>query len=716
MSFLRSGRVAAAPSHLVLAALMAAIPPTAWAQATPAAAETATSVEGVSVSARREDAPTEHRDSYRGGRSRTATGLALTARETPQATSTLTRAQLDDFGLTSVNDALAYAAGVTVERVETDRTYYTARGFDVDNFQLDGVGLPFTNGAQWGDVDTLIYDRIEVLRGANGLLTGTGQPSATINFVRKRPTIAFQASGAATVGSWQTRRLEGDVSGALNADGTVRGRVVGAAQDGDSYLDRHGRRLYTLYGALDVDLSRDTTLSLSWLERQSHARSPMWGALPMTYTDDTQTDYAVSASTAADWAWWDNRERRLTAELTHDMGHGWQLRSVLTHRRNTTDSELFYVFGTPQRDDRTGLFGYPSAFDGTYTQNLLNVQASGPFSLGGRRHDLVVGANWAKEKADEHSGYASYGGFRYTDLGASLSGWDGRFAKPAMDAAYDGSDFDSARRGLYGAARFSLADAVKLLTGAQWVSVRSSGTNYGVAHAYDATRFTPYLGAVWEVRPTLSAYASYTRIYKPQTEADAAGMPLAPVEGSNAEVGLKADVLDRALSLQAAVFETRQNGLAGNPIWQGGRNVYEPQDTRSRGIELEATGRPVPGLEVAASLIHLQIHDANGEDARTFLPRDRATLSLRHDVTDRLRATAGLRWQSARSRDVGGVQVRQDALALLDLGVSYRIDRNWKVSAMVRNVTDQKYINSLYWEQAYHGAPRHALLTVNWTY
>jgi len=425
----------------------------------------------------------------------------------------------------------------------------------------------------------------------------------------------------------------------------------------------------------------------------------------MTYTDDTQTDYAVSASTAADWAWWDNRERRLTAELTHDMGHGWQLRSVLTHRRNTTDSELFYVFGTPQRDDRTGLFGYPSAFDGTYTQNLLNVQASGPFSLGGRRHDLVVGANWAKEKADEHSGYASYGGFRYTDLGASLSGWDGRFAKPAMDAAYDGSDFDSARRGLYGAARFSLADAVKLLTGAQWVSVRSSGANYGVAHAYDATRFTPYLGAVWEVRPTLSAYASYTRIYKPQTEADAAGMPLAPVEGSNAEVGLKADVLDRALSLQAAVFETRQNGLAGNPIWQGGRNVYEPQDTRSRGIELEATGRPVPGLEVAASLIHLQIHDANGEDARTFLPRDRATLSLRHDVTDRLRATAGLRWQSARSRDVGGVQVRQDALTLLDLGVSYRIDRNWKVSAMVRNVTDQKYINSLYWEQAYHARP-----------
>lgn len=695
---------------------MAAVQPSSWSLAVAALADTAASVEGVSVSARREDTPTEHRDSYRGGRSRAATGLALTAQETPQAISTLTRAQLDDLGLNTVNDALMYAPGVTVERVETDRTYYTARGFDIDHFQLDGVGLPFTNGAQWGDVDTLIYDRIEVLRGANGLLTGTGQPSATLNFVRKRPTTAFQASGSASIGSWQTRRLTGDVSGALNADGGVRGRLVGAAQDGDSHLDRHGKRLSTLYGALDVDLTRDMTLSLSWLERQSHARSPMWGALPMAYTDGTQTDYDVSTSTATDWAWWDNRERRLSAELSHDLGQGWQVRTVLTHRRNTSDSELFYVFGTPQRDDRTGLFGYPSAFDGRYTQNLLNVQASGPFRLGGRRHDLVVGANWAKEKAAERSGYASYGGLRYTDLGASLVDWDGRFAKPALNAAYDGSDFDAERRGVYGAARFSLGDAVKLLSGAQWVNMRSSGANYGVAHAYDATRFTPYVGAVWQVRSALSAYASYARIFKPQTEAGVSGLPLAPVRGSNAEVGLKADVLDRTLSLQAAVFHTRQDGLAGDATWQDGRNVYSPQDTRSRGVELEATGRLVQGLEVAASLTRLQIHDDAGHDARTFLPRERATLSLRHDLTDRLRATAGWRWQSATSRAVGGARVLQDSHALLDLGVSYRIDRHWTVAAQVRNVTNQKYINSLYWEQAYYGAPRHAQLTVNWSH
>lgn len=706
-------RVAAAPSLLVLSGLITAIPATAWAQSPEPAVD---SVQGVSVTARKEEAPTEGRASYRAGRSRTATGLALTPRETPQAISTITRSQLDDFGLGTVNDALAFAPGVTVERVETDRTYYSARGFDIDNFQLDGIGLPFTNGAQWGEVDTLVYDRIDVLRGANGLLTGTGLPSATINFVRKKPTSAFQASGGLTLGSWNKVRLEGDVSGALNADGSVRGRLVGAAQDSDSYLDRHGKRLYTLYGAVDIDLSRHTTLSLGWLERESRARSPFWGALPMNYTNGAQTDYDVSTNTAADWTWWNNKERRLTAELSHDFGQGWQLRTGLTHRSNKSDSELLYVFGTPVQGSAAGLYGYPSAFRGDYMQDLLHLQASGPFSLAGRQHEAAVGANWAKEDATEQSGYASYAGSRFTDLGAMLDNWDGRFAKPAMDASFAGSSFDLERRGVYGVARFSLSDAVKLITGAQLLHIRSSGLSYGVPHVYDATRLTPYLGAVWTLTPALAAYASHAQIYKPQTEVSADGKPLAPVRGSNAEVGLKADLLDRKLSLQAAVFRTRQDGLAGDATWVEGRNVYSATDARSQGIELEATGRVAEGVELSASLTHTDIEDADGQDTRTFLPRDTARVSVRYAATDRLSTTAAVRWQSAIHRDIGGVRATQDSHALLDVGASYQIDKHWKVSAQIRNLTDQKYINSLYWDQAFYGAPRHGQVSVNWTY
>ena len=102
---------------------------------------------------------------YAAKRSNSATGFDQSLRDTPQSISILTRTQLADFALTNVNQALDQATGIQVERVETDRTYYTARGFDVTNFQFDGIGMPFTNGSQWGDLDTAIFERVEVLRG-----------------------------------------------------------------------------------------------------------------------------------------------------------------------------------------------------------------------------------------------------------------------------------------------------------------------------------------------------------------------------------------------------------------------------------------------------------------------------------------------------------------------------------------------------------------------
>ena len=102
----------------------------------------------------------EQQDSYKATSDSTATKLDLTPRETPQSMSTLTRAQMDDFRLTSVTQALANVTGINVERVETDRTYFTSRGFDIDNFQFDGVGLPFVYGNMAGDLDTALFERI----------------------------------------------------------------------------------------------------------------------------------------------------------------------------------------------------------------------------------------------------------------------------------------------------------------------------------------------------------------------------------------------------------------------------------------------------------------------------------------------------------------------------------------------------------------------------
>lgn len=155
---------------------------------------------------------TEGSDEYATKAQTTATRIPLSQRETPQSVSVVTRAQIEDFQLNDANALLATVPGINVQAQETDRFYYSARGFDIQTFQIDGIGLPFAFEIQTGSIDTAIYDHIEVVRGAPGLLSSTGNPSAVINFVRKRPAKTFQALASAQYGSFDSRRVDGDIS------------------------------------------------------------------------------------------------------------------------------------------------------------------------------------------------------------------------------------------------------------------------------------------------------------------------------------------------------------------------------------------------------------------------------------------------------------------------------------------------------------------------
>ena len=245
-------------------------------------------------------------EGYRAASNSTATPFNLSLMETPQSVSVVTRVQMDDFGLNTVNDVLRYTTGIVVEAVETDRTYYMARGFEVTNFQLDGVGVPLPYGVADGDFDTAIYDRVEVVRGANGLMAGAGDPSATVNMIRKRPTSSFGGNIKASAGSWDNYRLEADVSGPFS-DG-ARGRMVLATQDSGSYLDRYGIEKNVAFGVAEFDLGERSWLRTGVSYQKSAADSPMWGALTLVFSDGSSAQWDESTSTSADWAFWDNEE------------------------------------------------------------------------------------------------------------------------------------------------------------------------------------------------------------------------------------------------------------------------------------------------------------------------------------------------------------------------------------------------------------------------
>ena len=651
-------------------------------------------------------------DSYKAAPSSAATKLELTPRQTPQSISTITGAQLQDFKLSSVNDALKYTTVIQVQEVETDRTYYSARGFDITNFQYDGIGIPFVYGNVEGDLDTAIFERVEVVRGANGLMSGTGNPSATINFVRKRPTLAPQARVDLTAGSWDKRRIDVDVSGALTESGNVRGRAVYANENKDSYLDRYSREKNIFHGVIEVDLDDSTLFTLGHTLQKSDANSPMWGALPLNFSDGSATDYSRSTSTSTDWAYWDMQENRSFAELAHNFANGWQAKAVLTHVEKKGDSSLFYVYGTPDRDTGLGLFSYPSEYQETNKQLIADLYASGPFALAGREHELVVGGSWSKSELEDMSWYDSTTG---TAL-PPLEDWTGSFPRPLNDNGTNGSDFTDRMQSVYSAARWSLSDSLNLITGVRVVDVDSEGTSYGSSKSTSYNNeVVPYAGLIYDLNEQYSVYASYTEIFDPQTKQDSSGNRLAPVEGVNYEAGIKAELLDDKVNLSLAVFRTEQDNVAAVAGMNGGTVFYKgEQGITSEGYEVEVSGELLQGLQATAGYTFVDIRDAEDQHAVTYSPKHmlRASSTYRIPGLEQLKVGASMSWQD----DIRNGIAEQDAYALVNLMASYEIDRNWTVSANLNNLTDEKYLTSLYWTQAYYGAPRNASMTVSWNY
>ena len=642
------------------------------------------------------------------------TGLRLSPRETPQSVSVVTRALMDDFKLNNVNTALEASTGVVVEKVETDRTYYTARGFDIVNFPLDGIGLPFVYGLVDGDIDTATYERVEVIRGANGLMTGVGNPSATINFVRKRPTSAFAASAGLSIGSWNDKRVDADVSGPLNDAKTLRGRLVLAAQDKDSYLDRYHLKKGVAYGVLEADLGDATVLTLGHTQQDNRPRGVMWGALPLVYSNGTPTHYDVSTSTAPAWTYWNTDTGVSFAELQHQFANGWQATAMFAHKTVASRSKLFYAYGTPDAATGLGVKSWPSLYDLDNTQDMLDARASGPLQLGGRTHELVVGASVSRSRLTDHSTYGEGIGTALLDLAT----WDGRYAEPVFDVDGGGSDFTDRQRSLYAAARINASDALKLIVGANATSVKSVGVSYGESSVRDATKVAPYVGAVYDLTPTTSVYASHTVIFNPQSQIGADLKPLAPVNGSNDELGVKAELLDKQLNASLAVFKSRQDNLATFDKTIGMLSTYKGLDTVSQGVEAELAGALSARATISAGYTHVAIKDGDGNDARTFSPRRVLRLSGTYQALERLKLGASLNWRSQTWRygDDGSSRIRQGSYALLNLMARYDFSPHLSATLNLDNVTDKKYLTSLYWTQAYYGTPRSGSVSLNWTY
>ncbi|WP_352297845.1 TonB-dependent siderophore receptor [Pseudoalteromonas sp. 20-MNA-CIBAN-0454] len=662
----------------------------------------------------------QHHKNYITEEAQSATKLGLTIKETPQSISVVSRALMDDFSLDDINAVLESTPGVTVEQIETDRTYFKARGFDITNFQVNGLGIPQSSGSIQGSLDTSIYDRVEIVRGANGLMTGTGNPSATVNMVLKKPTYTTQANASVSYGSWNKKRLDLDVSTPINEDHAVR--AVFTKQKADSYLDRYETDKTVIYLAYEGKLTDNTLLSVNYVNQQKDADSPLWGALPLYYTDGTPTDYDESTSTAADWSYWDNSAEQVYVTLEQNLSATWVAKARYAHVENEQDSELFYVYGTPDKDTELGLIGYASRYDYSDKHDLFDLYASGKFDLFGQEHDLSLGVSQAKMDYTEQSLYDYTTGNGFPAM-PSLKTWDGVIPQATLTDSVNGSNITNEQKSAYISTRIKLSEPLSLLAGVRYTDWKTTGTAYGIAQTQSDSQLIPYIGTVYDFNESLSAYASYTETFVPQKELDINANQLAPITGKSSELGVKAQFLDEQIFVTLAYFDTKQDGLAiaiPNSLPDDTR-YYAADGINSNGFEVELSGKFTDDLSASISFSNLSI---DGDDTvKDYTPENQLKVAAIYQVPfiDGLSFGANYRWQDSTSRvqvqdtnKIASVTTKQDAYGLLDLMATYKLSENIGVTFNINNTTGEKYLHSLYWAQGYYGAPRNYALSVNW--
>ncbi len=688
-------------------------------------------------------------NSYTVKHARTATKLDLSLRQTPQSMTVITRQRLDDMGLFSLSDVMGQVTGVHVSVTDSERINYVSRGYNITNFQVDGMLNTF-GGSIKTNTDNVIYERIEVLRGATGLTTGAGDPSGTISFVRKRPTDTVQMGANLSLGRWGNQRLEFDIGGPVALDGRVRARMVAAKQQSDSFRDVYTLDKDIFYGIVQADVTDSTLLEVGYEYQSPQTSGVTWGVVPYWGVDGKPANLPRSTNLSAEWSQWPIVEKTSFARIEQQLGNGWAVKGSFTHAQRNTDGSVWYGAAGYPRPDGTGVTAYISHFAEDSTMDVFDVNVGGPFKLFGREHELVFGYGQSVREGEYPSiSIPSYPA-NYAQV-PDWRNWTGNIPElPIIRNNYLGSEDQLRQRGAYLAARLQLADPLLAIVGARYSTWETKTWRYSYDGNGNRTAtarsgykpentLTPYLGLIYDINKYVSAYASYTDIFQPQNFRDKNNNYLEPVVGDMWEAGFKAVFFDGLLNTSAAVFKGEKDNLAElddsvlpNSLPDGG-SAYRStlKGNKVQGWEVEAQGSLGEHWNLSAGYAHTVIENKDGVRQNTTTPVNnfRLNASWRPGGIDgRFWLGGGATWQSEIWRNSSrpaadfltsgrteSARITQDAFYLLNLSGGYRFNENFSAQLNINNLLDKKYFSNVgFYNGVYWGEPRNVQLTLRW--
>lgn len=664
-------------------------------------------------------ADTDQTGSYTSDAVTVAGKLATKRIDVPQSVSVLTRQQIEDQQLTTVDQALARIPGVTMISNSAEQSQYYIRGFSPESMVDGAPTLGGLNGYQ--QLDMVLYDRLEVLKGPAGLLMGQGSPSGVVNFVKKRPRDTFGASILTSYGSWNNKRLELDVTGPIDAEKRLRARGIFAGTNRDFYFDNAHDEKWLGAGFVEFDLTPQTMISFS--TTYQHDDGPSFSGLPAYAATGQFINAPRSTNPYPQWAYnrWQTQE--YSGALEHHFDSNWTAK--ISYTRRLQDQEFKDTYPTTGITT-SGDAPYARRWNNwKYDRQSLDAFVQGPIEFLGKEHEVLLGANYASWTS---------GGKRVT-----YSSVTGNIFRPDQTVPEPFGDFTSGTKseqdqwGVYGQTKINVFDPLSIMLGGRLSyfdsksrSVLPSTPTDWSQGAQAKGEFTPYAAAILKLTNNINAYASYSDIFAPQTQKKANGGILDPRVGSQYEVGLKGEFLDGQLQASAAVFYIEDNNRSyqdvDNPSY-----FLNAGKAESKGFELEVSGEIMPGWQGMAGYTYnhtelVKATSGQGTPISNWLPEHSFKLwqqyRPQHASFDKFTFGIGIVAYSKTSDNAAKPVRYQDAYALVDLQVGYDFSERLKGTLSVNNVFDKTYRTRVGGTNTYNtfGDPRNFQVSLKKTF
>lgn len=630
---------------------------------------------------------------YRAETALSATKTATPIADTPQAISVVTEDQMRDQGVSSIQEALRYSAGVGAEQYGLDSRgdWQSIRGGDPVIF-LDGMqkGFGFYNRPR---TEPYTLERIEIVRGPSSVLYGQGNVGGLINLASKRPLQTQQTEVRLEAGSNNLKQAAIDSTGPLNKDGTLLYRFVALGRDSDTQVKMVEDNRVVLAPSLTWQPNADTKWTLLGLHQEDRTGSttqflphagtikPAPNGLP-----DIPIDVFMSEPGFDEY---NTNETSVTSLFTHRLNETFTVRQNLRYSQSEVSYQSIYPMFPPtlQNDGDISRVAYVSKpnLDTLTVDNQLEALI-GPDRF---NHTVIAGFDFQRAESDGRAAYVS-------DIG-DLNLYNpvyGNYTRPTAADFYDIANNTVYQSGVYLQDQMTINDRWIAVLGLRYDNARNKTEG---SETFEDNEITTRAGLMYKTSFGLSPYISYSESFKPITSVNAFNQPFAPLKGEQIELGAKYQPPGSNSFYTATAYDLREkNRRAPDPNVPN--NQIQNGETKASGVELEAFVEVTPRWDLIASYAYTdtEVVEGTNEGARlASIPEHTASAWSQHDVViagiPGFRVGAGVRYVGS-SWD-GTDQLKTPGVTLFDAMVGYGRG-NWDLSLNINNIEDETYFTT----------------------